>query len=87
MYIVIKHPHGRMRVYPDVLIQKMTLAGYRKWVKFFAKYGNDDDIAEFKGRLEQAKDDLFSRPRTRAWKRVVTMQEELDEALKKEERL
>lgn len=86
--IIIKHPHGRMRINPDVMIQKMTLEDFRKWARFFARYGEDEDIALFKERLKQAKMDLdFLGTSTRAWKRVVTMWAELDKALEKEGRL
>ncbi len=85
--IVIKHPHGQMRVNPDVLISKMTLGDFRKWSRFFAKYGNDDDIAEFKGRLDQAIDDTAFLNVPRLVKRFGTMRYELDKALEKERRL
>lgn len=85
--IIIKHPHGQMRINPDVLIQKMTLADFRKWSRFFVKYGNDDDIAEFKGRLDQAIKDTAFLNVPRLVKRFGTMRYELDKALEKEGRL
>lgn len=84
--IVIEYPSGRMRINPDVLIAKMTLKDYRKWVKLFARYGKDGDIALFKERLKQAETDLFFLEDTRTWKRVITMWDELDKALEKERR-
>ena len=87
MHITIKHPTGRMKVYPDVLISKMTLEHFRKWVKFFAQYAEDEDIALFKERLEQARrDTAFLSPAVRLVRRLDTMQDELEKALKKERR-
>ena len=77
-----------MRVNPDVLISKITLEHFRKWVKFFAQYGEDGDIALFKSRLEQAKKDTeFLGTSSRLVRRFDTMWDELDKALKKEGRL
>jgi hypothetical protein len=79
-----------MAVHPDVLIAKMTLRDFRKWVQFFARYGKDGDIAMFKEKLAGVKEDLAFLGigyDTRAWKRVITMRYELDKALKKEGRL
>lgn len=85
--IVIKYPSGRMRIDPDILIQRMTLADYRIWVRHFARYGEDEDIAFFKGRLDQAIKDTAFLNVQRLVKRFETMRYELDKALKKERRL
>lgn len=85
--IVIKYPSGRMRIDPDILIQRMTLADYRIWVRHFARYGEDGDIAFFKGRLDQAIKDTAFLNVPRLVKRFGTMRYELDKALEKEGRL
>ena len=84
--IVIKYPSGRMRIDPDILIQRMTLADYRIWVRHFARYGEDEDIAFFQGRLDQAIKDTAFLNVPRLVKRFGTMRYELDKALEKERR-
>jgi hypothetical protein len=76
-----------MRIDPDILIQRITLADYRIWVRHFARYGEDEDIAFFKGRLEQAKKDTaFLGSGVRLVRRLDTMSNELEKALAKERR-
>lgn len=85
--IVIKHPHGRMRIHPDVLIRNMSQESYKSWVRFFARYGDDEDITLFKEKLEAAKrDEEFLGTHPRKIRRYQNMLDMFQTALKKEMR-